>query len=265
MTFFILQVLPYIAVMIFIVGMVWRLCRWLKTRNVHNVVLTPAPKTSCGVAVRYVKEIFLFRSLFNGDKSLWAGAWIMHVTLAGIIGGHIVGFAFLGQQFIYMGVSADTSVFLSKLLGTTFGVILAVALLYLLYRRLSINEAKLTSYFADYMHLILLLGIVSAGNFMRLVPGYSVGFEVPKIYMIQLATFQPVTIDPLMNTAFIIHLLLVQILLIIFPFSKLVHLVGIFVNRLTVDRSYVEPAPGMPVANAGVSVGNAASSGKKTT
>ena len=42
-------------------------------------------------------------------------------------------------------------------------------------------------------------------------------------------------------------------------------LVGIFVNRLTVDRSYVEPAPGMPVANAGVSVGNAASSGKKTT
>ena len=245
MTYFILQVMPYIAVTIFVLGMIYRIARWLKARIVHNIVLTPAPETKAGAAGKYITEIAFFKSLFKGDKSLWAGAWIMHVTLVGIIAGHIVGFAFLGEQFVYVGLSEEASKYLSELLGTAFGIIIAVALLYLLYRRIAIEEVRISSYVADYLHLLLLLGIVSAGNFMRLVPGYSVDYEVARTYIVQLLTFQPITIDPQMNIAFVIHVFLVQILLIVFPFSKLLHLPGIFVNRWIIDRPYVEPAPGL--------------------
>ena len=261
MTDFILQVMPYIAVTIFVLGMIYRIARWFKARIVHNIVLTPAPETKAGAAGRYITEIAFFKSLFKGDKSLWAGAWIMHVTLAGIIAGHIVGFAFLGKQFVYVGLSEGASKYLSELFGTAFGIIIAVALLYLLYRRIAIEEVRISSYVADYLHLLLLLGIVSAGNFMRLVPGYSVDYEVARTYIAQLLTFQPITIDPQMNIAFVIHVFLVQILLIVFPFSKLLHLPGIFVNRWIIDRPYVEPAPGLPGAKPGSGV---SASGKST-
>ena len=251
MTYFILQILPYIAVAIFVVGIVYRIARWFKARIVHNIVLTPAPTTKSGAAIRYITEIAFFKSLFKGDKSLWVAAWIMHVTLAGIIAGHIVGFVFLGKQFVYIGFSEGTSKYLSELFGTAFGIIIAVTLLYLLYRRFAVHEVKISSYVADYLHLLLLLGIVSAGNFMRLVAGYSVDYRVAKQYFAELLTFQPITFDPQMNIVFVIHVLLVQILIIILPFSKLLHIPGIFVNRWIIDRSYVDPDPGMPGAKPG--------------
>nr|WP_207754827.1 respiratory nitrate reductase subunit gamma [Desulforadius tongensis] len=244
--------MPYISVAVFTIGVLYRVGKWAHARIVHNIVLTPAPETLGGAAVNYAAEVALFRSLFKGDKSLWAGAWIMHIALLNIIGGHIVGFAFLGEQFKYIGTSAELSKYLSNVLGTSMGIIIWVALLYLLYRRLAVNEVKMVSNPADYLHLLLLLGIVSCGNFMRLVPEYSIHYETAQAYIIQLATFQPVDFSHF-NFVFTLHLLLVQILMIVFPFSKLMHVFGMFAERWIVDRPYVEPAPGLPGAKAAVS------------
>ncbi|MBO8137118.1 MAG: respiratory nitrate reductase subunit gamma [Desulfotomaculum sp.] len=245
MEYLVLQILPYISVTIFVVGVMYRLGKWASARIVHNIVLTPAPPTLGGAAVNYAAEVALFRSLFKGDKSLWAGAWIMHFALLNIIGGHIVGFAFLGEQFKFIGTSAELSKEMSNLLGTTFGIVIWVALLYLLYRRFAINEVKLVSAPADYLHLLLLLGIVTCGNLMRLIPEYGVHYETAQTYFIQLATFQPVHLEHI-NFIFVLHLLLVQILMIVFPFSKLMHLFGMFAERWIINRPYVEPAPGLP-------------------
>ncbi|WP_031514270.1 respiratory nitrate reductase subunit gamma [Desulfofalx alkaliphila] len=266
MSFIILQILPYITVTIFVLGIMFRLGRWAGARIVHNIVLTPAPATMSGAAVNYAAEVALFRSVFKADKSLWAGAWIMHFALLNIIGGHIVGFAFLGEQFKYIGTSVDLSKYLSDLLGTSMGIIIFVALVYLLYRRLVIEEVKLVSYPADYLHLLLLIGIVSAGNVMRLFPEYSVDYETAQAYVIQLATFQAVDFSGF-NLVFAIHLLLVQLLLMVFPFSKLLHLFGMFAERWIINRPYVEPAPGLPGAGASVASGSGAAvtNGKTTS
>ncbi|MEG6617416.1 respiratory nitrate reductase subunit gamma [Peptococcaceae bacterium 1198_IL3148] len=266
MTFFVVQVLPYLAVTIFVVGLLYRLGRWASARIVHNIVLTPAPPTLGGAAVNYAAEVALFRSMWKSDKSLWAGAWIMHFALLNIIGGHIVGFAFLGEQFKYIGTSPELSTHLSEILGTSMGIVIWIALLYLLYRRLAINEVKLVSNPADYLHLILLLCIVTLGNVMRLLPdAYGIDYLTAQTYLVQLATFQAVDTSNF-NIIFILHLLFVQLLMIIFPFSKLLHSVGMFAERWIINRPYVEPAPGMPGANVSVSSGaTSVVSGGKTT
>ncbi|MTI80649.1 MAG: respiratory nitrate reductase subunit gamma [Firmicutes bacterium] len=265
MEYLVFQILPYITITIFVLGVMYRLGKWASARIVHNIVLTPAPDTVSGAAVNYVAEVGLFRSLFKGDKSLWAGAWLMHFALLNIIGGHIVGFAFLGEQFKFIGTSPELSKQLSDILGTSMGILIFVTLIYLLYRRLSITEVKHVSNPADYLLLFLLLSIVTAGNLMRLMPEYSIHYETAQAYIIQLATFQPVELHQ-SNILFTLHLLLVQLMLIVFPFSKLMHLFGMFAERWIINRPYVEPAPGLPGAKAGATTNTAnVVSGGKTT
>lgn len=266
MTFLIVQVLPYITVTIFVAGLLYRLGRWASARIVHNVVLTPAPPTLGGAAVNYAAETLLFKSIFKGDKALWAGAWFMHIALLSIIGGHVLGFAFLGEQFKYLGTTPEFSAYLSDILGTTMGVVIWFALIYLLYRRFAIAEVKLTSNTADYLMLILILAIVTLGNIMRLVPAYGTEYEVARTFFIQFGTFQAIEYAHF-NIVFVLHLLVVQLLLIVFPFSKLLHAAGMFVERWMINRPYVEPAPGMPGAKVPVSSGTGSnvSAGKTTS
>lgn len=249
-----MQILPYITVAIFVAGLLYRLGRWASARIVHNIVLTPAPPTVGGAALNYAGETLLFKSLFKGDKPLWAGAWIMHVALLAIIGGHVLGFAFLGEQFQYIGTTPELSVYLSDLLGTTMGIIIWFALIYLLYRRLAVTEVKLVSNTADYLMLILIITIVTLGNIMRLFPDFSTDYQVAQTFFIQFGTFQAIDYSNF-NFVFVLHLLTVQLLLIVFPFSKLLHSIGMFAHRWILDRPYVEPAPGMPGAKATVSSG----------
>ena len=45
---------------------------------------------------------------------------------------------------------------------------------------------------------------------------------------------------------FAVHMLLVQILMMVFPYSKLMHALGMFANRWILHKVYVDPAPGLP-------------------
>jgi nitrate reductase gamma subunit len=146
------------------------------------------------------------------------------------------------------------------------GVVIWFALIYLLYRRLAIAEVKLVSNTADYLMLLLIITIVTLGNVMRLVPAYGTEYQVAQTFFIQFGTFQPIEYAHF-NIVFVLHLLAVQLLLIVFPFSKLLHSAGMFVNRWILDRPYVEPAPGLPGAKVSVSSGTSSnvSAGKTTS
>lgn len=267
MTYFILQILPYISVAIFTIGILYRLGKWASGRIVHNITLTPAPTTQAGAMLDIAAEAALFKSLYKADKSLWSGSWLMHVALFSILGGHVMGIGFLGLQFYYIGLTSEhTSEYLSNLLGTSFGVVLLLGLLYLLYRRLSINEVKLVSAPSDYLHLLMLIAIVTVGNLMRFVPEWGIHYEPVRDYVANLLTLAPVTADMevMHKPVFVIHLLLVQMLMIYFPFSKLLHVFGMFAHRWIINRPYVEPAPGMPGAAVGGS-GQAVSGGQSAS
>ena len=267
MLYLILQVLPYISVAVLTIGLLYRIGRWASGRVVHNITLTSAPTTQAGALADIATEAVLFRSLYKADKSLWGGSWIMHMSLFMILGGHVMGIGFLGLQFYYIGLtSAHTSEYLSNLLGTSFGVLVLLGLMYLLYRRLTINEVKLVSAPSDYLHLIMLIAIVTAGNLMRFVPEWGIHYEPVRDYVANLLTLTPITPDMevMHKPMFAIHLLLVQILMMYLPFSKLLHIPGMFAHRWIVNRPYVEPAPGMPGVPVGGS-GHAVSGGKTTS
>lgn len=259
--YFIAQVLPYITITIFVLGVLYRLGRWAAARIVHNITLSPFPKNNAEVVGIYAREIISFRNLFKFDFPVWVGAWPMHVALFFVIGGHIMGIYFLGKQFVYVGMSEALSEHMSELLGTVFGLVLLAGLLYLLYRRVTVDKVRHVSTTSDYFHLLLLIAIVSVGNFMRLFPQYGIEYAPVREYLTTLLMFQPAAIPD--NPLFITHLLLVQILLIIFPFSKLMHLFGMFGMRWIENRVYKEPAPGLPNVNrlAGQAKGTGISAG----
>ncbi len=232
MLFFIGQLLPYIAAVIFLVGICWRIITWLKVPVPFPLSLSHSVKTASGQMLVIGREIISFDSLCRGDKTLWLWAWLLHISLLFIIAGHIAGIYYLTKQFTLIGLSPEASTRLSALLGTIFGVIFFISLVVLFYRRLTIAEVKRLSDPADYFILCLLLGIVVTGMYMRLVSGSDLA--AVRAYFAGLFTLNPIPIPK--DWIFISHFTLVNILLIYFPFSKLIHMIGIFVSRFLITQ-----------------------------
>lgn len=242
MLFFIGQVFPYIAATVFIGGMAWRLTGWLKTPVPFPITLFPAPASLPARLAVIGREVLLFRSLRRGDQGLWLWAWLMHVSLALIIAGHIVGIYYLTHEFTLIGLSAAASSSLSASMGTVAGGGLFAALVVLFYRRTAIPEVKRLSDPADYFELLLLMSIVVTGMHMRVTSlADEVNLVEIRTYLGGLLTLRPLPIPE--QWIFVSHFFLVNVLLLYFPFSKLVHLAGFFVNRVMLTR----PAPSYPV------------------
>ena len=232
MLFFIGQLLPYIAAAVFFIGIGWRVAAWLRVPVPFPLSLSHAVKTNSDRMLAIGREIFLFDSLRRGDRWLWLWAWLLHISLAFIIIGHIVGIYYLTKQFTYIGFSSEASSRLSALLGTISGVVFFTALVVLLYRRMTIPEVKRLSDPADYFIPGLLLGVVITGMYMRLASG--VDLPAVRAYLAGLFTLNPIPMPK--DWIFISHFTLVNILLIYFPFSKLIHMAGMFVNRLIITQ-----------------------------
>ena len=83
-----LPALLYLSAAVFLIGMGWRLFKWLRTPVPLKIVLTPAPKTSSGVTRRLAEEMLGFRSLFKADRLFWIPSWLFHVSLVLLLVGH---------------------------------------------------------------------------------------------------------------------------------------------------------------------------------
>lgn len=241
MLYFIGQVFPYIAVSVFVIGLAWRVSSWLKVPVPFQLTMFPAPETAGGRVTTVGKQLLLFTSLYKSDRTLWFWAWIMHVSLAMVIGGHIVGIYFLTQQFTLIGMSPQASTLLSETLGTVSGIFLMLSLIVLFYRRTAIPEIKRLSDPADYFDLLLILAVVVTGMHMRL-PTVHVDLPEIRTYLGGLLSLQPTAIPQ--NFIFISHFFLANTLMMYFPFSKLVHLVGSVINRaMLVEAPPAYPTP----------------------
>lgn len=241
MLFLIGQVIPYFAAGVFIVGMIWRIITWLKCPVPFQLTMFPAPTDTAGRAMAIGKELILLDSLRRSDKGLWLGAWLMHIGLFAVIGGHIVGISQLGLQFTAFGLSQSQSVSMSAIMGTTAGLVLLAALVVLFYRRTAVPEIKRMSSPADYFDILLLLAIVVSGMHMRLTT-LEVNLAEIRSYLGGLMTFSPTVVPH--NWIFLSHFFLVNVLLVYFPFSKLMHLAGFFATRSLI----VAPPPAYPTA-----------------
>jgi nitrate reductase gamma subunit len=201
--------LLYLSFAVFLLGMAWRISTWLRVPVPLKIPLTPGPTTGAGVAKRLAGEVVLFRSLLRADKPLWVAAWLFHLALVLLALGHFTG--------LVLAIEVPFA-------GSAVGILAMLPLLYLLVRRLLVERLRYISVFGDYFALALLLLVIVTGNQMRFLGGLDI--VKAREFVAGLLAFHPV--PPPSNVAFVAHLLVVCVLLAYIPFSKLMHLGGLF-------------------------------------
>jgi nitrate reductase gamma subunit len=117
--------------------------------------------------------------------------------------------------------------------------VLLAAVVYLAVRRIVIPTVRYISLASDFFPLILIFGIAFTGIMMRYVT--KIDINAAKQLTLGLVTFHP-TVPEGIGAIFYIHLFFVCTLLAYFPYSKLMHLGGIFLsptrNMLGNTRAY---------------------------
>jgi nitrate reductase gamma subunit len=235
---------------------------WIQQAKIDN------PSTTGAVIVRMILEVFCFRSLFRNTRMkikegsklsyqleifLWVGALAFHYAFLATLVRHLRFFtnpvpffvqlvenldSFFRVEIMYDFVKVGVpGVYLS-------GLVLLAAVVYLLLRRVLIPNVKYISLAADFFPLFLIFGIAFTGVLMRYFAKIDV--HAAKQLTMGLVTLNP-TIPDGIGGLFYVHLFFVCVLLAYFPFSKLMHLGGIFLSptrNMTADtraRRHVNP------------------------
>lgn len=220
-------ILPCIAVVVFVGGMIYRIYVWKKL-PVPTMTLFPSPQGSKGQIMELAREILLFKALFKGDKSLWAMSWIFHLMLALIFLGHFRVISGLPDHiFLALGMSSQDIGNMSHVAGGAAGVVILLSLLFLLGRRIFTQRVREISTSGDYVALILVLAILLTGDAMRFFAHIDLGDT--REYFKGLVTFSSIKLPD--NGWFIAHYILGLLLFMYIPFSKILHFGGIFFSK----------------------------------
>ncbi len=139
--FFVGVILPYIALVVFLVGMIRRLRTWKKLAA-PSMTLFPAPPTDGANTSNTIKEVLFFPSLFRGDRLLWFVAWVFHAVLALVFVGHFRVFTNVDSLLMKFGMSEDAIGAMSSGAGGAAGVVILAATILLLLRRLSMPRVR---------------------------------------------------------------------------------------------------------------------------
>lgn len=204
----------YFATLVLLVGLANKILQYARTPAPLKIPTTPAPVTKSGVIFRMIREVVLFESLFKGNKWTWIFGWIFHFGLLLVTLRHIRYFmdpVWLPIQHI-------------QPFGIYGGIAMVVGLAGLWSRRFLVDRVRYITGPSDHLILALLVGIGLTGLGMSFV--IHVDVISVKQFFLGLMRFnvQPLPADPLL----LLHLLLVVILMIVFPFSKLLHAPGLF-------------------------------------
>ncbi len=247
---------PYCALAIFLAGVCYRVLRWawtpvpfriptscgqqkslpwIKASSVDN------PSTGWGVLARMSLEVLAFRSLFRNNqarldknrlvigenKYLWLGAIAFHWSLLMILLRHLRLVVDPVPAFVLVLQRVDGFFQVTTPDLYVSDVVLLAALAYLLLRRLRDPLVHYISLFTDYFALFLLLGIGISGVLMRYILRPDI--TTARQFALGLASFHPIA-PPALSAAVLVHLLLVSALAAYFPFSKLMHMGGVFLS-----------------------------------
>jgi nitrate reductase gamma subunit len=228
-------ILPYVAVAVFIVAMAYRIYTW-KRLAAPSMTLFPAPADEKANRRNVVKEALLFRSLFGGDRLLWGFAWVFHAVLALIVLGHFRVFTNVDGTLMTMGMSEGAIQAMSGGAGGAAGVVILVATILLLVRRLALPRVREVTGSADYLALLLIAAIIVTGNMMRFGAEHF-DLTLTRQYFASLATFGGVMDEAaLQNNVFVVHMSLAFLLIMIIPFSKILHFGGIFFTHQLIRK-----------------------------
>ena len=216
--------LLYLAAVILIVGLAHRINRYARTPAPLKIPTTPAPTKVSGVVLRMLGELVLFTSLFKASKPTWIFGWLFHFALLLVLFGHLR--YFIEPVWSWVAVV--------QRLGVYTGTAMLVGLAGLWLRRLVVDRVRYISAPSDHLMLALLAAIALTGLAMRTLSHTDI--VAVKAFALGLLVFDwhPLPADGLLVT----HLALVVVLMVIFPFSKLLHAPAVFFSptRVQVDN-----------------------------
>jgi nitrate reductase gamma subunit len=250
-------IIPLVALLLFLVGFVWRVLVWAKRpvpfriptscgqqKSLDWIKSSPLdnPHTKMGVVGRMILEVLLFRSLFRNTKTevrrdgqvvhgsdilLWLVALAFHWCFLIVVLRHLR--FFFEPVPLWLVWLVDLDGFLETAMPTVLvtGVVLLVAATYLFLRRVFSPQLRYISLPADYFPLLLIIGITITGLLLRhVVRTDIVGVKEVAMGMVSL---QPTAGDGI-HWLFFVHIFFVSALLIYFPFSKLMHMGGVLLS-----------------------------------
>jgi len=204
----------YFAAALLIVGVAYRVWEYARVPAPLKIPTTPAPTTRSGVVFRMAREVVIFESLFKSNKWIWLFGWIFHVGLAVV----------LLRHFRYFIEPVWSWVVFVQPFGVYAGFAMVAGLLGLWARRILVPRVRYITAPSDHLMLALLVGIGMSGLAMKFVAHTDI--VAVKAFFLGWMRFdwQPLPSDPVL----LVHLTLVALLMIIFPFSKLLHAPGVF-------------------------------------
>jgi nitrate reductase gamma subunit len=250
-------IIPYLALAVFIVGFVRKVMDWACSPVPFRIPTTCGqqfsmpwiqqakldnPSTKEGVIGRMILEVLFFRSLFRNIKFrnkegnkffyglelfLWLGALAFHYAFLVVVVRHLRFFAEPVPFFVKLLEKQDGFFQVGLPIIYMSGIVLLAAAIYLCLRRMLIAQVRYVSLAADFFPLFLIIGIAVTGIMMRYFT--KVDIVGIKEFTMGLATFHP-AIPQGVGALFYVHLFFVSVLLAYFPFSKLMHMGGIFMS-----------------------------------
>jgi nitrate reductase gamma subunit len=262
-------IIPYAAIFTFIVGFIVRMVQWAKVPVPFRIPTTcgqekslpwikanelESPTTTFGVVKRMALEVLFFRSLFRNTnvelkegprvvywsaKWLWLGGLAFHWSFLVIVTRHLRFFTEPIPFFVHLADTLDGLLEITVPTLYLTDAVLVGALTYLVLRRILAPKVRYISLAADYFPLLLIISVALSGVLMRHI--WKVDLISIKALAMGLVSFNPVLPEGI-GVIFYIHLFLVCVLISYFPFSKLMHMGGVFLsptrNLANTNRSH---------------------------
>jgi len=190
-----------------------------------------------GTVIRYERDPFTWKtssSQLLRRRQLVIGSVLFHVGVLVIFAGHVVGLLTPIAIFDAMGISHGAKQVLAVVVGGVAGVMALVGGGMLFHRRWVDPRIRKTSSFADIAILALLLAqlVLGLGTIFVSLQHLD-GHEMTRFmsWAQRILTFRPGAADQIVGVALVfkLHLFLGLTIFLLFPFTRLVHIVsGIF-------------------------------------
>jgi nitrate reductase gamma subunit len=187
-----------------------------------------------GSVIRFDREQYTWRSGSSQllrRRQLALGSVLFHLGILVIFAGHLVGLLTPLVIFDALGVSHGAKQILAIVAGGLAGIMCLTGGLILLHRRLFDSRIRKTSSFSDIAILVILMVQLVLGlATIPLSAGHLDGHEMVKFmnWAQGVFTFQPNVADYVVDVhpIFKAHLVLGMTILLLFPFTRLVHMLS---------------------------------------
>jgi nitrate reductase gamma subunit len=202
------------ATLVLVLGLARKIVQYARTPAPLKIPTTPAPVNQTGVVLRMFREVVLFESLFKSTKWTWIFSWMFHMGLFLVLARHVRYFI----DPVWLPIQ------LIQPFGKYAGFAMVAGLAGLLIRRVFVDRVRYISSPSDYLWLLLLIFIGVSGATMTFLIHTDV--VAVKQFFTGFWTFSggDLPMDPIL----LVHLALVAVLMLLLPFSKLLHIPGVF-------------------------------------